>query len=94
MRNWYTRLPSAVQNADALVSNAEECAQALRQGVSSLLWARPVLLTPEETQTSPGRVCVALEAVKNWGGCRFWQLQKLQIFLWHVTGNAPKFRLE
>ncbi|XP_064375489.1 L-fucose kinase isoform X2 [Dromaius novaehollandiae] len=32
VRNWYARLPSAVQNADALVSNAEECAQALQQG--------------------------------------------------------------
>ncbi|NWI64307.1 FUK kinase, partial [Todus mexicanus] len=32
VRNWYARLPSAVHNADALVSNAEECAQALRQG--------------------------------------------------------------
>ncbi|OXB54282.1 hypothetical protein ASZ78_002909 [Callipepla squamata] len=32
VRNWYARLPSIVQNADALVNNAEECAQALRQG--------------------------------------------------------------
>ncbi|XP_030367935.1 L-fucose kinase isoform X3 [Strigops habroptila] len=32
VRNWYARLPSTVQNADALVSNAEECAQAFRQG--------------------------------------------------------------
>ncbi|NWH66112.1 FUK kinase, partial [Geococcyx californianus] len=32
VRNWYARLPSIVQNTDALVSNAEECAQALRQG--------------------------------------------------------------
>ncbi|XP_069724779.1 L-fucose kinase isoform X1 [Phaenicophaeus curvirostris] len=32
VRNWYARLPSIVQNADTLVSNAEECAQALRQG--------------------------------------------------------------
>ncbi|NWU95973.1 FUK kinase, partial [Upupa epops] len=32
VRNWYARLPSAVQNANALVSNAEECAQALKQG--------------------------------------------------------------
>ncbi|KFP19644.1 L-fucose kinase, partial [Egretta garzetta] len=32
VRNWYARLPSAVQNANVLVSNAEECAQALRQG--------------------------------------------------------------
>uniref|UniRef100_A0A8B9ZK13 Fucose kinase n=1 Tax=Anas platyrhynchos TaxID=8839 RepID=A0A8B9ZK13_ANAPL len=34
VRNWYARLPSVVQNAHALVSNAEECAQALRQGGS------------------------------------------------------------
>ncbi|OXB74073.1 UNVERIFIED_CONTAM: hypothetical protein H355_003136 [Colinus virginianus] len=32
VRNWYARLPSIVQNADALVNNAEECARALRQG--------------------------------------------------------------
>ncbi|NXH20299.1 FUK kinase, partial [Bucco capensis] len=37
VRNWYARLSSAVQNADALVSNAEECAQALRQGNLPLL---------------------------------------------------------
>ncbi|XP_058702137.1 L-fucose kinase isoform X2 [Poecile atricapillus] len=37
VRNWYARLPSIVQNADALVSNAEECAQALRQGDLLLL---------------------------------------------------------
>ncbi|KAM9625609.1 L-fucose kinase isoform 5-T6 [Morphnus guianensis] len=36
VRNWYARLPSTVQNADALVSNAEECAQALRQGTGQL----------------------------------------------------------
>ncbi|KYO37017.1 L-fucose kinase isoform C [Alligator mississippiensis] len=32
LRNWYARLPTIVQNTDALVSNAEECAQAFRQG--------------------------------------------------------------
>ncbi|XP_078527713.1 L-fucose kinase isoform X2 [Lissotriton helveticus] len=32
LRNWYSRLPTIVQNADALVSNAEECAQAFSQG--------------------------------------------------------------
>ncbi|XP_074864421.1 L-fucose kinase [Carettochelys insculpta] len=32
LRNWYARLPSIVQNATALVSNAEECAQAFRRG--------------------------------------------------------------
>ncbi|XP_066493158.1 L-fucose kinase isoform X2 [Tiliqua scincoides] len=32
LRNWYARLSSIVENANALVSNAEECAQALQQG--------------------------------------------------------------
>ncbi|XP_069511095.1 L-fucose kinase isoform X2 [Ambystoma mexicanum] len=32
LRNWYARLPSIVQNTDALVSNAEECARAFSQG--------------------------------------------------------------
>uniref|UniRef100_A0A8C8RF37 L-fucose kinase n=1 Tax=Pelusios castaneus TaxID=367368 RepID=A0A8C8RF37_9SAUR len=32
LRNWYARLPTIVQNTNALVSNAEECAQAFRQG--------------------------------------------------------------
>ena len=60
MRSWYARLPSAVQNADALVSNAEECARALRQGASPLPWARPALLTAEETPASLGTVCAVL----------------------------------
>ncbi|XP_061449988.1 L-fucose kinase isoform X2 [Rhineura floridana] len=37
VRNWYARLPTIVQNASALVSNAEECAQALQQGSLALL---------------------------------------------------------
>ncbi|CAI5782010.1 L-fucose kinase isoform X2 [Podarcis lilfordi] len=37
LRNWYARLPTIVQNASALVNNAEECAQALRQGNLALL---------------------------------------------------------
>ncbi|XP_030313845.1 L-fucose kinase [Calypte anna] len=37
VRNWYARLPSIVENAKVLVSNAEECAQALRQGNLPLL---------------------------------------------------------
>ncbi|XP_044289983.1 L-fucose kinase isoform X2 [Varanus komodoensis] len=37
LRNWYARLPSLVRNASALVRNAEECAQALRQGDLALL---------------------------------------------------------
>lgn len=79
VRNWYARLPSTVQNADALVSSAEECAQALRQGVSPLSWVRPTLLTTEETQTSLRRLC-AVPGVKRLGGCRLLQLQMSQIF--------------
>lgn len=32
VRNWYARLPSIVHNTDALVRNAEECAQAFMKG--------------------------------------------------------------
>ncbi|XP_078400065.1 L-fucose kinase isoform X2 [Cetorhinus maximus] len=32
LRNWYARLPSIVENADALVRNTEECAQAFIKG--------------------------------------------------------------
>lgn len=62
MRNWYARLPSIVQNADALVSNAEECARALRQGMSPASWARPALLMTEKDQLPWG-------GEKRW--CRF-----------------------
>nr|XP_056718645.1 L-fucose kinase [Euleptes europaea] len=37
LRNWYARLPAIVQNTNALVSNAEECARALQQGNLALL---------------------------------------------------------
>ncbi|KAM6430681.1 L-fucose kinase isoform 1-T1 [Liasis olivaceus] len=37
LRNWYARLPTIVDNASALVSTAEECAQALKQGNLALL---------------------------------------------------------
>ncbi|XP_054856789.1 L-fucose kinase isoform X2 [Eublepharis macularius] len=37
LRNWYARLPTIVQNANALVSNAEECARALQQGNLAVL---------------------------------------------------------
>ncbi|XP_053497718.1 L-fucose kinase isoform X1 [Ictalurus furcatus] len=32
VRNWYSRLPSIVRNAEQLVSNAEECARACMEG--------------------------------------------------------------
>ncbi|XP_036604711.1 L-fucose kinase [Trichosurus vulpecula] len=37
LRNWYARLPAVVDNAQALIRNAEECAQAFSQGSLPLL---------------------------------------------------------
>ncbi|XP_043837163.1 LOW QUALITY PROTEIN: L-fucose kinase [Dromiciops gliroides] len=37
LRNWYARLPAVVDNAQALIENAEECAQAFCQGSLPLL---------------------------------------------------------
>ncbi|CAH2323870.1 L-fucose kinase isoform X1 [Pelobates cultripes] len=37
LRNWYARLPDIVQNTDALVNNAELCAEAFRTGNMLLL---------------------------------------------------------
>lgn len=41
LRNWYARLPDILQNVDALVSNAELCAESFRRGETSLpeIWA-------------------------------------------------------
>ncbi|NWS25046.1 FUK kinase, partial [Polioptila caerulea] len=67
VRNWYARLPSIVQNADALVSNAEECAQALRQGDLLLLgkcldcyWQQKKCMAPGCEPLAVGRMMDAL----------------------------------
>ncbi|XP_075017051.1 L-fucose kinase isoform X1 [Calonectris borealis] len=67
VRNWYARLPSAVQNADALVSNAEECAQALRQGNLPLVgkcldryWQQKKCMAPGCEPLAVGRMMGAL----------------------------------
>ncbi|KAM7100395.1 L-fucose kinase isoform 9-T9 [Ciconia maguari] len=67
VRNWYARLPSAVQNADALVSNAEECAQALRQGNLLLIgkcldryWQQKKCMAPGCEPLAVGRMMDAL----------------------------------
>ncbi|XP_038663039.1 L-fucose kinase isoform X2 [Scyliorhinus canicula] len=43
LRNWYARLPSIVENVDALVRNTEECAQAFIKG--DLSWIGQCLNT-------------------------------------------------
>ncbi|NWH73874.1 FUK kinase, partial [Piaya cayana] len=67
VRNWYARLPSIVQNADALVSNAEECAQALRQGNLLLVgkcldryWQQKKCMAPGCEPLAVGRMMDAL----------------------------------
>ncbi|XP_068812258.1 L-fucose kinase isoform X3 [Struthio camelus] len=68
VRNWYARLPSAVQTADALVSNAEECAQALRQGNLPLIgeclnryWQQKKCMAPGCEPLAVGRLMDALQ---------------------------------
>ncbi|XP_064315301.1 L-fucose kinase isoform X2 [Phalacrocorax carbo] len=68
VRNWYARLPSTVQNADALVSNAEECAQALRQGNLPLIgkcldryWQQKKCMAPGCEPLAVGRMMDALQ---------------------------------
>ncbi len=38
VRSWYARLPSIVQNTEQLVTNAEECAEACREGERDKLY--------------------------------------------------------
>ncbi|NXR14113.1 FUK kinase, partial [Semnornis frantzii] len=68
VRNWYARLPSIVQNANMLVSNAEECAQALRQGDLPLLgkcleryWEQKKCMAPGCQPLAVGRMMAALQ---------------------------------
>ncbi|XP_029821347.1 L-fucose kinase [Manacus vitellinus] len=67
VRNWYARLPSIVQNTDALVSNAEECAQALRQGDLPLIgecldryWQQKKVMAPGCEPLAVGHMMDAL----------------------------------
>ncbi|XP_015134702.2 L-fucose kinase isoform X2 [Gallus gallus] len=68
VRNWYARLPSIVQNADALVNNAEECARALRQGNLPLIgkcldvyWQQKKCMAPGCEPLAVGRMMDALQ---------------------------------
>ncbi|XP_026570118.1 L-fucose kinase isoform X1 [Pseudonaja textilis] len=54
LRNWYARLPTVVETASALVSNAEECAQALKQGDLALLGQCMNRYWLQKKQMAPG----------------------------------------
>ncbi|XP_072836505.2 L-fucose kinase [Pogona vitticeps] len=68
LRNWYARLPAVVQNASALVGNAEACAQALREGDLALLgsclnryWLQKKKMAPGCEPLAARRVMEVLE---------------------------------
>ncbi|XP_074055473.1 L-fucose kinase isoform X2 [Macrotis lagotis] len=68
LRNWYARLPAVVDNARALMRNAEECAQAFRQGSLPLLgqcltryWEQKKCMAPGCEPQAVRRMMDALE---------------------------------
>ncbi|XP_062245057.1 L-fucose kinase [Platichthys flesus] len=68
VRNWYSRLPSMVQNARELVANSEECARACSEGSLSTLgrcltrsWQQKKLMAPG---CEPASVRIMMEALR------------------------------
>ncbi|XP_053282554.1 L-fucose kinase [Pleuronectes platessa] len=68
IRNWYSRLPSMVQNARDLVANSEECARACSEGSLSTLgrcltrsWQQKKLMAPG---CEPASVRIMMEALR------------------------------
>ncbi|XP_056137795.1 L-fucose kinase [Lampris incognitus] len=68
VRSWYSRLPAIVQNAQQLVANAEECAQACAEGSLSRLgacldrsWQQKKLMAPG---CEPAAVRIMMEALR------------------------------
>uniref|UniRef100_A0A3P9H9N0 L-fucose kinase n=1 Tax=Oryzias latipes TaxID=8090 RepID=A0A3P9H9N0_ORYLA len=68
VRSWYSRLPAMVQNAQQLVSNSEECAQACSDGSLSRLgqcldrsWQHKKLMAPG---CEPASVRVLMDALR------------------------------
>ncbi|XP_056680562.1 L-fucose kinase isoform X2 [Monodelphis domestica] len=68
LRNWYARLPAVVDNAQALISNAEECARAFCQGNLPLLgqcltqyWGQKKCMAPGCEPQAVRRMMDALE---------------------------------
>ncbi|XP_070686170.1 L-fucose kinase [Pempheris klunzingeri] len=68
VRNWYSRLPSMVQNAEQLVANSEECARSCLDGSLSRLglcldrsWQQKKVMTPG---CEPASVRVMMEALR------------------------------
>ncbi|XP_068169500.1 L-fucose kinase [Antennarius striatus] len=68
IRNWYSRLPSMVQNVHQLVANSEDCARAFSDGSLSRIglcldqaWKLKKLMTPG---SEPASVRVIMEALR------------------------------
>nr|XP_008255824.1 L-fucose kinase isoform X2 [Oryctolagus cuniculus] len=54
LRSWYARLPAVVQNARSLVRQAEECAEAFRQGMLPLLGQYLTSYWEQKKRMAPG----------------------------------------
>ncbi|CAH1269935.1 FUK [Branchiostoma lanceolatum] len=60
VRNWYARLPEVVANCDDLVTNAEECAKAFREGDLSTVGACMDSYWEQKKKMAPGCEPVAV----------------------------------
>uniref|UniRef100_A0AAY5EAF0 L-fucose kinase n=1 Tax=Electrophorus electricus TaxID=8005 RepID=A0AAY5EAF0_ELEEL len=65
VRNWYSRLPSIVQNAEQLVSNAEECAHACTEGSLPRLGASIDRYWQQKKAMAPGCEPAAVRTMMN-----------------------------
>ncbi|KAL7867613.1 hypothetical protein SRHO_G00089970 [Serrasalmus rhombeus] len=65
VRNWYSRLPAIVQNAEQLVSNAEDCARACSEGSLSGLGACIERYWQQKKAMAPGCEPAAVRTMMN-----------------------------
>ncbi|KAL7857754.1 hypothetical protein AOLI_G00178560 [Acnodon oligacanthus] len=65
VRNWYSRLPAIVQNAEQLVSNAEDCARACTEGSLSGLGACIDRYWQQKKAMAPGCEPAAVRTMMN-----------------------------
>uniref|UniRef100_A0AAR2J8J5 L-fucose kinase n=1 Tax=Pygocentrus nattereri TaxID=42514 RepID=A0AAR2J8J5_PYGNA len=65
VRNWYSRLPAIVQNAEQLVSNAEDCARACSEGSLSGVGACIERYWQQKKAMAPGCEPAAVRTMMN-----------------------------
>ncbi|XP_075045508.1 LOW QUALITY PROTEIN: L-fucose kinase [Mixophyes fleayi] len=65
LRNWYARLPDIMMNVDALVSNAERCAEAFRGGDTRLLGSCLSTYWQQKKRMAPGCEPLAVRRIMD-----------------------------